>query len=705
MGATDHPLKRRPELHAWRHRLVGLLLTSACLSPATVQAIDRIRISVGDIQGPGLLARDVRLDLELQGTVRGHLQIAELALEGVSTPVTDLRLTCREIALPPDPPACLDAYLESRHPALSPLLGEGGLSLSIGRQADGSWQISFPAQPLAQGRIDLLARLGPRQWSARGMLAGAESANLLAALGEVLPYLPVATAEGPLDLDFRLEGKSSGLPKGHLTLRSTRLTVANDDSTVASDSLAGTVQLALSPTPDRLHLQGEARMEQGFAYIHPLLQNYGDHPLSLKADLHWWPRSGAIELNRLDWEQRRVVTASATGSWHPEASPSLQRLDVTVADGRLPGLYTQLLLPMTSGTPLDELESSGRLHGGLRIEDGQLRAIDLAFDALHLDDRQRRFAVYDLQGSLAWRASMQAPRSTLQWEGAYLGRIPFGAGRWHFQATPDGLKTLAPLEVDFFDGRLQISRLDGEGLPTGEPELKLQATLEPVSLALITTALGWPSFPGEISGRLPLLHYRDGELVVDGQIEARAFGGQLTVDQARLTAPLGRVPRMQADLRLRDLDLAMVTSVFDFGRVEGPLDADLLGLRLEAWEPVAFDARLYTPADTRKRRRISQRAVENISRIGGGGAVSALSTGFLQFFESFAYERIDWSCRLHDNICSMGGGRAVDGGGYLLVEGRGIPRISVVGHARRVSWSALLSQIKALSASAGPRLE
>jgi len=48
-------------------------------------------------------------------------------------------------------------------------------------------------------------------------------------------------------------------------------------------------------------------------------------------------------------------------------------------------------------------------------------------------------------------------------------------------------------------------------------------------------------------------------------------------------------------------------------------------LYMQAWQTVAFDAWFKTPDDDRSRHRISQRAVDTISNIGGGGVSGAVS--------------------------------------------------------------------------------
>jgi hypothetical protein len=112
--------------------------------------------------------------------------------------------------------------------------------------------------------------------------------------------------------------------------------------------------------------------------------------------------------------------------------------------------------------------------------------------------------------------------------------------------------------------------------------------------------------------------------------------------------------------------------------------------------PEAFDAYLHTPPDDRSKRRISQRAVTNLSSIGGGsgGSVAAtLQGGFLKFFDDFGYKRLGLSCRLANDVCLMGGVEPASGGGYYIVKGAGLPRIDVIGSQTRVAWTTLVRQL------------
>jgi hypothetical protein len=127
-------------------------------------------------------------------------------------------------------------------------------------------------------------------------------------------------------------------------------------------------------------------------------------------------------------------------------------------------------------------------------------------------------------------------------------------------------------------------------------------------------------------------------------------------------------------------------------------------LELFAWRPIAFDAVFATPPGDRSEHRISQRAVSNISALGGGSSGSttaALSSGFLRFFENFKYDRLGLACKLENDVCTMRGiGPARNG--YYIIKGRGIPRIDVIGSAGRIDWPQLVANLKAATAAGPP---
>jgi hypothetical protein len=147
-------------------------------------------------------------------------------------------------------------------------------------------------------------------------------------------------------------------------------------------------------------------------------------------------------------------------------------------------------------------------------------------------------------------------------------------------------------------------------------------------------------------------------------------------------------------MTIKGFDLKALTEVFGFGEITGRLDGKIRDLRLLDWSPIAFDAELHSDDNAPDRRRISQRAVADLSSVGGGGFVGGLQAEALKLFQDFAYARLGLSCKLANNVCHMDGVGSA-GAGYTIVEGSGLPHISVIGYEREVDWPTLVSRLRA----------
>jgi hypothetical protein len=286
-------------------------------------------------------------------------------------------------------------------------------------------------------------------------------------------------------------------------------------------------------------------------------------------------------------------------------------------------------------------------------------------------------------------------KSQLSWSASSLYGLIGGPVQLAFVTRGNRFALTDNTRFPIFDGALVVHKLDVRNFGA-DAELDFDAHLEPISMPLLSQAFGWPTLNGQLAGAVPGVSYRNHVLTVDSDLSANVFDGIITGSRFRLSDPLGPWPRLDADVTARHLDLDLLTHTFSIGSISGRLDADIKGLELFNWSPVAFDARLQTtPGDTSEHR-ISQRAVTSISSVGGGGGgvTAALQSGVLRFFKTFHYDRIGISCQLRDEVCLMNGVEPAKNG-YYLVKGRGLPRIDIIGNAGRVDWPQLVSQIAA----------
>jgi hypothetical protein len=225
-----------------------------------------------------------------------------------------------------------------------------------------------------------------------------------------------------------------------------------------------------------------------------------------------------------------------------------------------------------------------------------------------------------------------------------------------------------------------------------------------VDVNQLCTALGWPAFGGKLGGAVPDLVYRGDDLVFGGGLSLNAFGGSVSVTNLSMQHPFGNAPELAADIDMDQLDLAQLTGVFGFGQITGRMDGDIRGLKLVDWKPVAFNADLTANGGGK----ISQNAIKSLTQVGGGGIAGGLQGMALRLFKTFGYSRIGLSCKLAKGVCSMGGispDPDADGDGYTIVEGSGLPHITVIGHERAVDWATLVSRLKSVSEGNAPVIE
>jgi hypothetical protein len=237
-----------------------------------------------------------------------------------------------------------------------------------------------------------------------------------------------------------------------------------------------------------------------------------------------------------------------------------------------------------------------------------------------------------------------------------------------------------------------------------------------LQLTPLAKAFGWPAFTGTLDGRLPAARYENDTLTFDGGLDAQVFGGKVAIAKLAMERPFGVAPTLSADISLDDLDLKTLTGVFGFGTITGRLDGSIRELRLLDWSPIAFDADLHSDPNHPDTRRISQRAVRDLSNVGGSGIAGGLQAQALKVFQNFGYARLGLKCRLENNVCHMGGvdpgaagspgaasiGSGSAGAGYTIVAGSGLPHITVIGFQREVDWPTLVSRLKAATEGNGP---
>ena len=621
-----------------------------------------------------------------------------LTLESLRFPFPPYRLASLRLDCPQGhagPLACPQGHLQARLPrlhqslsaryrltlddhrarlALSPLRFAGGQWQLRWSQRQGGWHLHLRArQPLA---LDWLRPLMP------GVLQGFQA------------------LDGRLALQARAQGQ--GRTQHWALALNGRLQLHDPDYTRVLERAGLRAALQARRRPSAWHGSLDLDLDQGEGLWLPLYWNFASHPIHLSTYWRWHPRGRQLRLQDFRLKQMGIWTLAGY-DWVFERQDNGINAEGDLAfRTRLPALFDSYLKPLLEGGNWEGLRLvTGRARGRVRWR-GEPQQARVLLENLSFDDALRRLGLNRLQAELHWQRRLESsarafPSSWLGWHAGHLYAIPFGAARLLLRLVDDDIRLLRPAAIPVLDGRLRIRELEILDL-TRAPQLRFAADLERISLAVLTRVLGLPPLAGSLNGHIPKVTYnhRRHTLAMDGRLVVKVFDGRIVMENLVVTDLFGALPRLRADLYLHDLDLEQVTRHFAFGRIDGRLEGYVRNLRLENWRPVAFDAWFGTPPGDRSHKRISQKAVKNLTTLGGGGAVGVLSRLVLSLFDEFRYQRLGLGCRLHRNVCELRG-VADAPQGFYIVQGGGLPRIDVIGYNRRIDWPTLIARLERIT--------
>lgn len=395
--------------------------------------------------------------------------------------------------------------------------------------------------------------------------------------------------------------------------------------------------------------------------------------------------------------QHASLLVNEVGKMHASAiintkSKAVEDIKVNAKDVDFAGLYTIFLKPMAQKSAFGDLDVSGKADWQFEMKNLEPTSFSLDLRNAHIEDKNGKFGFSDINAHIPW--DYDAPQNLrLAYKSGHL--LKLSLRETNLTAEINRFSLTAPqLNLPILDGALNLQDVSAVRLAQGWA-WHLRMDLTPITLNEFSRAFDWPSMKGQIVGHIPMVTYANKQLNMDGAMTFSAFSGNISMNNLVIDDPLGVAPRLYADLEMRHLDMGDLTRTFSFGAIEGKLDGDVKDMVLEDWKPVQLDASIYT-SEGKHLKKISQRAVENITALGGEGTAAALQRTFLRFFKEFNYEKIGLSCKLRRDICEMGGVESTPTG-FVIVKGKGIPAVNVNGYTQKVSLNDLLGRIKRIT--------
>ncbi len=492
---------------------------------------------------------------------------------------------------------------------------------------------------------------------------------------------------GQLDADLALDVRGAGIQSsGDFTLSNAGFDTPA--GTLAGQGVNGNGQFNLDSTEGPSQIDLDASLHGGQLLLGSIYAELPNQTTQL--GLHATAQHGAFELSRLHVNDADALQLD--GALAFDAKGNLQKLKLNRIHAIFPAAYQRYGKAWASTLGLHVANIKGQLTGSIDLRPDGLRGFAFTTDGLDVTDADGRLAVDGLHGGLDWSAQGDRPATRLAWRSLKFYRVLNGAAQSNWQSRNGTLSLLQPVEVPVLQGQLRIGELEWNPAAAKGQRLETSLALTGIDMATFSRAMGWPAFPGTLGGAVPSLRWVDDRFELQGGLSASVFGGFVDITRLSLQQPFSPSPVLSGDLHLQKLDLASITSVFDFGSMTGPLDGQVSDLRLVDWNPVAFKASLLAGSGGR----ISQRAVNNLTAVGGGGSgglAAGLQGAVLKLFKTFGYKRIGLNCTLQGSVCQMSG-LGENGDGYTILEGSGLPRLQVIGHQAQVDWPTLVRRLR-----------
>lgn len=665
-----------------------------------VSAVDGLTLKVERVAGAGWTAEGLSLRLDLpQGTTQAHATVQRLKLAALDQELRNVSIDCRTAAISNDAIACQNARIVATLPSIGAQTLTG--RVVYGRRT-GALDIELAGLRIGNGSARIKGALQAGGWSTQVQLDRVDVERVAALAREWKLPLAGVSASGIATVSVSARGSQSTVREARIDAKVTDLTANNASGSLATEKFGLELRASIDRIAQGWRFDAEVKSDQGQAYAQPIFLDLGAHALAAQARGRWLD-NGTLQVDTFQIDHRDVAQGQGSATLQFDHEQPLRALALDLRKLQFPGAYASYLQPLLLDTSFKSIKSSGGLSGRIVVAAGLPQHIDLKFDSVTLDDGAGVLSLEALSGAWHWRTDATAD-SSLAWRSGSVLNLKLGAAALSFNTQGRQFRLLQPAHIPVFDGAIELESFRVRNAGDPKVAFMVDARIQPISVQELCKAFGWPQFGGSISGAVSKLRMREGIITLGTTLQAQVFNGGVTIKDLRLEQPFSQWPRLHASIALQNLDLELVTRAFSFGRITGRLSGEIDALELFNWTPVTFDARLYTPPDDRSPHRISQRAVENIGSIGGGGAgvAGALSGGFLRFFDDFNYERLGLSCRLDRDVCMMDGVAPAPNGGYYLVKGKGVPRIDVIGGARRVDWPRLVQQLIAVTESEGP---
>jgi len=547
------------------------------------------------------------------------------------------------------------------------------------------------------GQIFIYAEENAEKWQVH---IKAQNVNLVD-LNAMFALNLVEITQGLVDFKIQLTGKQDIVQTLLVSAILKNVSLHDGNGRVASENVMLATELSAVKQKDDWQWHNNSRIQEGGLFVDPIfLQVDRNNVIVLTANGLWQPDQGRIQIDMLTFEHSDTLFLQGNARLKYHAGLSIEEAALSVHIPQLNSATPVYLLPFLESGVFAGIDLMGSIDAGLKLRQDSVSEVNIELKNLVLDAAEQGLYINQADAQINWAKQQSVTQASfINWQQLKIQAIPFQAGQLDFISFDRQLKLLKQADLKVLGGILSINNFSfaAAGI-NNDATVHFDGSINNLSLEKLSTALNWTPLSGTINGHIPSVRYQDKTLSLDGELKMQVFDGEVSIKNLASSGLFSHLPQFHADIKLDNLDLGILTRKFNTGYIEGRLSGFVQNLYLENWHPVSFYAWLGTPEDDNSTHRISQKAVENIASIGGGGATDVLSRSFLGIFNTFGYNKLGFGCYLHQGVCQLMGVEAIDNGFYLI-KGGGLPRIDIIGYNPRLDWNVLINRLKRITAS------
>lgn len=666
--------------------VVLLLLTH------TVSAVERLSFSVEKIDSKDWQLNDVSLTLSAiqQQSQQLSLSIKQLSLPAPFQHLNIFDVQCLNFNWQENKIICQQGKAKLK----SNVFESSGFAFSFSITEQQSY-FNIQDLKLAKGTLSLSEKLLGQRWLVNIKSKDIQLQSIKSFLSKIETPID-EISKGYLNADVFVQGNDNGINKLKIKTNVRELSLQANEGKQVTELLTINLELQANLKNGVWQWQNANQIKQGELFIEPVYIELKDDIISINTQGQW-SNSDSINVQKVQLIHSDIYDLNVGGVGKQQSGISIDQAHILVNIKDLEEFSTHYITPFTEQTAFEGIKLKGQLQSEIEVQNSSVTQVAVDFSSLDVNDDNKRITIDNAEGILNWSIDPDfLIPSVIKWDQIHIRAIPIDEGQLKLLGKNNSITLIEQTSIPLLGGKLEIKQFNWQRQKDLEPKVFFEGGINNISLQKLTDAFNWTPLSGNISGYIPGVDYENKTLTVNGELRVNVFDGQIKINKLASSGMFTDFSRFNMNMEIDKLDLHAITQKFEVGGMEGRVSGYINNLYLENWSPVTFYAWLGTPENDKSNHRISQKAVENIASIGGGGAADIISKGFLRFFDTFGYEKLGFGCYLYHGVCQLMGAEAARQGFYI-VKGGGLPRIDIIGYNPRVDWKVLIERLSRIN--------